>query len=142
VELRADDDVGGPADDQIERASVERHVADVDLLAHDELPPSPRQTLTERAAVVRLSDAEEPDLRELDGEPLELTQGAVPRAVLRQEDLEGARLGSERRAELSHGPADDPLLVEDRDDDGDLRSHGSSDSAASCPSTKASSIDA
>ena len=58
-ELRADDQVGLAGLEDVDRAAVEVGVAEVDLVADDELAAREQDALLERLAVVRLADADD-----------------------------------------------------------------------------------
>ena len=116
--LRADHHVGVVALEELERALVEVGVAQIDLVADDELAARAQDALAERLAVVGL--AERVDLTPADtccDSSSPMRHGAIARAVLRQQDLVVPPQLVERGDQIDHRRVQDALLVVDGDDD-------------------------
>jgi len=121
-ELRADDEIGLAAVEHVDRAAVEVRVAEVDLVANDDLPAREEDALLERLAVVRLAERDEADLvRIFRGELFGDFDGAIARAVLREDDLVHPPERLEPLAQVDDSRVQDRLLVVNRDDDRNSR---------------------
>ena len=117
-ELAADDHVGFAGLEDVDRALVEVGVAQVDLVAQDEVAPREQDALLEGLAVVRLAQGDDLDLpvggvRVLGGELVADLDGAVLRAVLGQDDLVAPPERLEAFAQIDNGGVEDRLLVVD-----------------------------
>ena len=121
--LAADDHVGFVAAQQRERADVELHVAQVDLLADHEFAPRPKDALSQGAAVVGLGVGEPPQLvGPALGEARGDGDGRVLAAVLGEQELE-AQLGLgglELGEEALDAGLEDRLFIIDGDHDAQL----------------------
>ena len=125
-ELAADDEVGLAGLEDVDRALVEVGVAEVDLVAEDEVAAREQDALLQRLAVVRLAQADDLHLPVarvgvLGGELVADLDGAVLRAVLGQDDLVAPAERLQSLAEVDDGGVEDRLLVVDGDDDRDVR---------------------
>src|SRR5205085_10113991 len=120
-ELRADDEVGGARLEDVDRAPVEVGIAEVDLVADDEVAAREEDPLLQRLAVVRLPEADDLHLALRNGavlhrELLADLDGAIARAVLREDDLVRPAGRREAFSEIDDRGVEDRLLVVDRND--------------------------
>ncbi len=137
-ELAADDQVGLARLEDVDRALVEVGVAEVDLVAEDELAAREQDALLERLAVVRLAERDDLHLPVarvgvLGGELVADLDRAVLRAVLGEDDLVAPPERLEALAQVDDGGVEDRLLVVDGDDDRDVRIAGRTEEVTGSP---------
>ena len=134
--LGPDDHVGALLEDR-ERALVELHVAEIDLVADHHLAARLQDPDLQRTPVVGVVFVQPARPRKLRRQRLEDLQRAVARAVLGEDQLVLPAERVELAAELGGGFPHDARLVVDGDDD---RNHARL-RAASRPERRASSIE-
>ena len=118
--LGTDHQIGVSAFQQGERPRVELGVAQIDLVADDEIAARRENSGLHGQAVVGLSDGDHAHLGEVCFDLLAHLHRAIARAVFAENQFIGEAEGPQLLAQFQHGTAQDSLLVVDRDDDGDM----------------------